>query len=287
VCRVDAKNAEHKAPAHHEAVAVAPTREAVIRNSGGTTREEAEAGGAQPALLHSGPLLGAHNLSTKSIGLSTRLRPVFNRYGCAFCYLLYCDCVGNLPAFGKNQVSPKKFQSEVDQALRDKPAPFRTGNPNSLFGGAGGVPSAGRAPSLKADDKTAGKKNKKRPQEDLPKDTPAEFVCQLTHRLMSEPVKTVYGNVYDKTAIVNWLNTQGKICPLTGGTTCTCVLRRGVLLWSYESLVSTYRCTARRSRPHPLRGAGQGDQEVDPTAQYRRSHRWHSAEGSRGDHCGH
>jgi hypothetical protein len=149
---------------------------------------------------------------------------------------VFCDCVGNLPAFGKNQVSPKKFQSEVDQALRDKPAPFRTGNPNSLFGGAGGVPSAGRAPSLKADDKTAGKKNKKRPQEDLPKDTPAEFVCQLTHRLMSEPVKTVYGNVYDKTAIVNWLNTQGKICPLTGDTTCSCVLRRCVLLCLMKAL---------------------------------------------------
>jgi hypothetical protein len=121
---------------------------------------------------------------------------------------------GNLPAFGKNQTSPKKFQAEVDQALQqaDRPAPFRTGNASSLFGAGGSV----KNPSMRADDKTAGKKKKKRPADDVPKDTPPEFICQLTQRLMSEPVKTIYGNVYDRTAIVNWLNTQGKICPLTG-----------------------------------------------------------------------
>jgi hypothetical protein len=127
-------------------------------------------------------------------------------------------CLGNLPAFGKSQVSPKKFQAEVDQALQqaDRPAPFRTGNANSLFGNAG---SGAKNPSMRADDKNAGKKKKsKRPAEDVPKDTPPEFICQLTQRLMSEPVKTIYGNVYDRTAIVNWLNTQGKICPLTGKT---------------------------------------------------------------------
>jgi len=161
-----------------DSVALSPTKEAVIRTTGGLTREEGEAGGVQSQLLHSGPLLG------------------------------------NLPAFGKKQASPTKFQREVDQALSDKPAPFRTGNPNALFGAAPGA----RPPSMRADGKSGGTKNKKHnnPADEVPKDTPPEFICQLTQRVMSDPMKTIYGNVYDRTAIVNWLNTQGKICPLTG-----------------------------------------------------------------------
>ena len=41
-----------------DSVALSPTKEAVIRTTGGLTREEGEAGGVQPQLLHSGPLLG-------------------------------------------------------------------------------------------------------------------------------------------------------------------------------------------------------------------------------------
>lgn len=153
---------------------LSPTKEGNIKTTGGISREEAEGGGVQPALLHSGPLLG------------------------------------NLPAFGKNQASPKKFQSEMDAALNQSNPPFHT---SSLFGMPNG---SMKAPSKKADDKNGAKKKKKRPQDDVPKDIPPEFLCQLTQRPMSDPVKTIYGNHYDRTAIVNWLNTQGKICPLTG-----------------------------------------------------------------------
>jgi hypothetical protein len=34
--------------------------------------------------------------------------------------------------------------------------------------------------------------------------------------MMSEPVKTVYGNVMEKAVIVEWMAKQGHICPLTG-----------------------------------------------------------------------
>lgn len=71
-----------------------------------------------------------------------------------------------------------------------------------------------------ADPKDATQKRKAKAQraaEDaVPPDMPKHFLCQLTHKPMSEPVKTIYGNVYDRTAIVSWFAQQGRICPLTG-----------------------------------------------------------------------
>jgi hypothetical protein len=34
--------------------------------------------------------------------------------------------------------------------------------------------------------------------------------------MMSEPVKTVYGNIMERSVIVEWMAKQGHICPLTG-----------------------------------------------------------------------
>ena len=51
---------------------------------------------------------------------------------------------------------------------------------------------------------------------DTETNTPQQYLCELTRRLMTEPVKTIYGNVYDKEAILNWFSKQGRICPLTG-----------------------------------------------------------------------
>jgi ankyrin repeat protein len=45
---------------------------------------------------------------------------------------------------------------------------------------------------------------------------PAEFMCELTQRLMTDPVETPYGNIYERGAILNWLQQQGQICPMTG-----------------------------------------------------------------------
>mmetsp|Transcript_37694 Transcript_37694/g.27782 ORF Transcript_37694/g.27782 Transcript_37694/m.27782 type:complete len:652 (+) Transcript_37694:152-2107(+) len=50
----------------------------------------------------------------------------------------------------------------------------------------------------------------------VPADMPRDYLCQLTQKPMSDPMKTIYGNVYDKTAIMNWFTQQGRICPLTG-----------------------------------------------------------------------
>ena len=45
---------------------------------------------------------------------------------------------------------------------------------------------------------------------------PSEYICELSQKQMSDPVKSIYGNVFDKPVIENWLKTQGHICPLTG-----------------------------------------------------------------------
>lgn len=179
---------------------LSPMKEGTIKTTGGVSQEEAEGGGAQPAaLLHSGPLLG------------------------------------NLPAFGKNHASPKKFQTELDHALLTNNAASGGG----LFGHPVGTRST---PSKRADDKSGGKKKKR--NDDVPKDTPVEFLCELTQRLMTEPVKTIYGNVYDRTAIMNWLSTQGKICPLTGEYLDLFISSTTKFSIQFVCLIFSSRCTS-------------------------------------------
>lgn len=108
--------------------------------------------------------------------------------------------LGNLPNLtpSKSSASPSKTAgNDVDAALN-------LDSKQSLLG------------SSPTDKKKKPKKNK---ESDVHPDMPKEFLCQLTRKPMSEPMKTVYGNYYDKTAIMNWFSTQGRICPLTGKTT--------------------------------------------------------------------
>lgn len=65
--------------------------------------------------------------------------------------------------------------------------------------------------------KKKGKKEKKRRlQPDVPADLPKEFICNLTQRQMTDPVRTVYGNIYERAAILDWFKNQGHLCPMTG-----------------------------------------------------------------------
>ena len=45
---------------------------------------------------------------------------------------------------------------------------------------------------------------------------PSEFLCNLSQKQMTEPVRTVYGNYYEKSVILDWFKNQGHICPITG-----------------------------------------------------------------------
>ena len=72
-----------------------------------------------------------------------------------------------------------------------------------------------RDPSTRADRKD--KKTKKKARDDVvPADMPREFLCQLSQRPMSEPVKSVYGHTFDRPTIMKWFSQQGRVCPLTG-----------------------------------------------------------------------
>lgn len=199
------EDSEEKSAKRPDRGVLSPMKEATIKTTGGVSREEAEGGGVQPALLHSGPLLG------------------------------------NLPAFGKNVTSPKKFQTDVDHALLSS-------NPHSggIFGNP--VGPGMKSPSKRADDKSGGKKKKRKQHDDVPKDTPAEFLCQLTQRPMSEPVKTIYGNTYDRTAIMNWLSTQGKICPLTGASHA--LIAYFVDKYLHIRHINAFRCATIRGGSH-------------------------------------
>lgn len=65
---------------------------------------------------------------------------------------------------------------------------------------------------------SSSKKNKKknRRRNDLPKDAPPGYLCELSQRLMSDPVRSTYGNVFERAAIASWIRDQGQICPITG-----------------------------------------------------------------------
>ena len=64
---------------------------------------------------------------------------------------------------------------------------------------------------------SAGKgKQKKRDVYAPPPGFPTKFLCQLSQRPMSDPVKSIYGNIFDRSVIHRWMNKQGHICPLSG-----------------------------------------------------------------------
>jgi hypothetical protein len=121
--------------------------------------------------------------------------------------------LGDLPSLGisggKKMPSPadKKhsLSSDLDTALS------YTEQRSTMLGSP---QEQGKTPSRKADTKK--KKKGKKPKEEDYSHMPEEYLCQLTRKPMSDPVKTTYGNVYDRAAILKWLSTQGKICPLTG-----------------------------------------------------------------------
>ena len=53
------------------------------------------------------------------------------------------------------------------------------------------------------------------------KDVPKQFLCDLSHKLMTAPVRSVYGQHYEDSVITHWIETHGKICPITGAPLST------------------------------------------------------------------
>jgi ankyrin repeat protein len=57
------------------------------------------------------------------------------------------------------------------------------------------------------------------------KGVPSAFCCSLTGKLMSDPVRTPFGNhCYERDAVERWLKEQGNLDPVTGMPLATCEL---------------------------------------------------------------
>lgn len=45
---------------------------------------------------------------------------------------------------------------------------------------------------------------------------PEEFACHLSGKLLVDPVTTMYGHHFEKSALQAWIKSQGNLCPITG-----------------------------------------------------------------------
>lgn len=118
--------------------------------------------------------------------------------------------LGNLPSLPNGMTSPK---SKASSRLNDTSSQDldmildNSNNKNVKFN---------QNPSKRADEKKPKKKKTNQRSENVPDDIPPKYLCQLTQRPMTQPVKSSYGHIYDKSAIFAWLNQHGRICPMTG-----------------------------------------------------------------------
>ena len=49
-----------------------------------------------------------------------------------------------------------------------------------------------------------------------PDDPPANLLCAINRHLLREPVRSPYGDVFERETIETWLRTLGSVCPITG-----------------------------------------------------------------------
>ena len=147
--------------------------------------------------------------------------------------------MGSVPS-GLQVSQPKKMKKKRNPSAKDElVAEEKEDEPLLHSGGIlGDLPSLGVSPNKSSPDKGTlarhsqakidgaesmfSVKGKERSgaasRTEPPKDVPREFVCELCQKLMSDPVKSVYGNVFEATVINRWIKEQGHICPLTGIT---------------------------------------------------------------------
>eukprot|EP01035_Chromulina_nebulosa_P022565 gene22565-29219_t len=152
------------------------------------------------------------------------------------------------PAVAKKQLSPTEKTSKA--LTTDLDAALGYSDNRSVGQGVFGTPTdVSKGPSRKADDKKG--KKKKKPAAETYANMPEEYLCQLTRKPMSEPVKTKYGNVYDQAAILKWLNTQGKICAPLSEVELTPVEGLGDEIRSWILRDSTRQSSSVADSPQP------------------------------------
>jgi hypothetical protein len=76
-------------------------------------------------------------------------------------------------------------------------------------------------------------------------DAPPEFLCELCNHVLKHPVRTPYGNVYERDVIHAWFRKNGSIDPLTGQPLAPSELREEAELKERIRSVSTSACVSR------------------------------------------
>eukprot|EP00538_Stauroneis_constricta_P013478 CAMPEP_0119557444 /NCGR_PEP_ID=MMETSP1352-20130426/9110_1 /TAXON_ID=265584 /ORGANISM="Stauroneis constricta, Strain CCMP1120" /LENGTH=322 /DNA_ID=CAMNT_0007604551 /DNA_START=68 /DNA_END=1036 /DNA_ORIENTATION=- len=96
---------------------------------------------------------------------------------------------------------------------------------------------------------------------------PQRFVCPITKKLMVDPVMTKTGINYERSAIIQVLQTVGCICPVTGkrlapsGVIANCKLAREISAWQHQQQC----CSARKATTVSGGGADHGDRTTIPS----------------------
>lgn len=103
-------------------------------------------------------------------------------------------------------------------SLAPKKSPSKTGG-----GGSTGLPSGHELEeAIGGGTPSSGKKSRSKLKKQslekpaVPKDTPPQYLCCLCQLVLTDPVRSIYGHVYERSVIQRWMTEQGRICPMTG-----------------------------------------------------------------------
>ena len=162
-------------------------------------KEKASSTAKKATLLHSGALLGdlpslsndRRNSRNLNVGGTFSTSSDINRV------LDYGSATSEFPAGTIGPMSPKSSSNHILDSRADGK------DKNTHYA------SSTNGSAVKS-------KQKKRDAYVPPPGFPSKYLCQLSQRPMSEPVKSTYGNVFDRSVIHRWMNKQGHICPLSG-----------------------------------------------------------------------
>eukprot|EP00392_Amoebophrya_sp_AT5.2_P005236 g5245.t1 len=115
---------------------------------------------------------------------------------------LYYDLFPNLTEVVRIQICKKTTHSTAEQ-----------GAEGAGFDQAG----LGDLPSLEADKKE--KKDKKKGTIKIASrsliDAPPEYRCEIDGKVMTNPIRSPYGNYFEKKTLEKWIESCGSVCPLT------------------------------------------------------------------------
>ena len=84
----------------------------------------------------------------------------------------------------------------------------------------------------------------------VPSDFPVEFLCEICERPLEDPVRTPYGNVFERKVFKAWVNRNGSICPITGQPCSIAELKdapdivEGISKWEMEQALQQQKAAA-------------------------------------------